>query len=230
MSSISQGQTLESMSQAVWYNQWTLGKFAKYLKGNILEIGCGIGNFTKTLTNYGQIWSIDIEENFLNQNKKLIGDKARVGFGDIEKGNYFFNNQKFDVVVCLNVLEHIRDDDKALKNLNALLKIRGLLILLVPSDQFLSGEIDKSIGHFRRYTKSEIINKLKNQGFKIWTSRRINFLGAIGWFISGKIFKQRTVDEGKIKLFNFIAPLVLPLENIIEPPVGTSILVIASKI
>ena len=54
-------QTLESMSQAVWYNQWTVKKFEEYLKGDILEVGCGIGNFTETLRKYGEVWAIDIE-------------------------------------------------------------------------------------------------------------------------------------------------------------------------
>ncbi|MDP2684909.1 MAG: class I SAM-dependent methyltransferase, partial [bacterium] len=60
MSDSAGGETLESMSQAVWYNRWTLNKFKKYLNGDILEIGCGIGNFTKELAKYGKVWAIDI--------------------------------------------------------------------------------------------------------------------------------------------------------------------------
>lgn len=221
--------TLESMSQAVWYNQWTLKKFLPYLRGEILEVGCGIGNFTLSLTECGAVWAIDISREYIKETKRLIGNKAQIGFGDIERGKYFFGSQKFDSIVCLNILEHIKDDNLAINNLFKLLKNEGTLILLVPAHQFLYGEIDKAIGHFRRYTKLEIIKKLQTAGFMILKQRRINFLGAVGWLLTGKIFREAAVGYKKIKMFNLVAPLTLPLEDLIEPPLATSILVIAKK-
>lgn len=223
-------QTLESMSQAQWYNQWTLKKFAEFLHGDILEIGCGIGNFTNELIRYGKVWAIDIDQDYVTKTKQKVDGKAEIGLGDIEKGRYFFSGRKFDSIVCLNVLEHLKDDNSALQNLFALLRPGGKVILLVPSHQFLYGEIDKSLDHFRRYDKAKINLRLKDVGFKVIKSRRLNFLGALGWFIAGKILKQVIVQEGNIKIFNLIAPFVLKTEDLIEPPVGISILVIAKKI
>lgn len=222
-------QTLENMNQANWYNQWTLDKFKEFLRDQILEVGCGIGNFTKTLTDFGQVWGIDIEDSYIKQTKELVGEKANIGFGDIEKGKYFFGNQKFDSIVCLNVLEHIRDDVSALNNLSRLLKSEGKLILLVPAHRFLYGEIDRSIGHFRRYEKKELTKKLERLCFKVVFSRSINFLGALGWFVAGRALKEAIVKERNIKIFNLIAPFVLPFEDLIEPPIGTSILIVAKK-
>lgn len=223
-------RTLESMSQAVWYNEWILRKFKDFLRGDILEIGCGIGNFTNELIKYGKVWAIDIDREYVTKTMKKVDGKAEVGFGDIERCKYFFSGQKFDSIVCLNVLEHIKDNRSALNNLLNLLKPGGRLILLMPAHQFLYGEIDKSIGHFRRYDKSEINKKLINMGFQVTKSRRLNFLGALGWFIAGKILKQVTIQEGNIKIFNLIAPILLRLENFIEPPVGISVLVVAKKV
>lgn len=220
-------ETLESMSQAVWYNQWTLKKFKDFLKGDILEVGCGPGNFTKSLTKYGQVFAIDIIERYIEEIRKIINGNA--GFGNIESGKYFFNGKQFDSVVCLNVLEHIRDDKKALKNLYKLLKNNGFLILLVPIHPFLYGKIDQLIGHFRRYKEDKLIKSLNDVGFKIVKSRRLNLLGSIGWLVAGRIFKEEKIEEGQIKLFNFFAPLILPFEDLIEPSIGTSILVIAQK-
>lgn len=222
--------TLESMSQAIWYNQWTVDQFKKSLHGDILEVGCGVGNFTSQLLNFGEISAIDINEDYLKHTKRLIGSRGQVGFGDIEKGNYFFKNKKFDTVVSLNVLEHIQDDKAALSNLFNLLKRGGKLILVVPSQKFLYGEIDKSIGHFRRYEKTELVRKLRSVGFEIIKSKKLNFLGAIGWFIAGKIFKEKKIKKGNIKIFNLIAPFLLSLENLVEPPLGISILVVAQRI
>lgn len=221
--------TLESMSQAVWYNAWIFDKFVNFLHGDILEVGCGIGNFTNFLTRFGNVWAIDVEKEYVIKTQKLLKEKAKIGFGDIENGEYFFGNQRFDTIVCLNVLEHIKDDESALNNFFRLLKKDGRLILLVPSHKFLFGEIDKSIYHFRRYNKYEICRRLEEIGLKINKSRRLNFLGALGWFIAGKILKETSVKEKNIKIFNLIAPILLQFENLIEPPIGTSILIIAQK-
>lgn len=222
-------QTLESISQAIWYNQWTLRKFKQYLQGKILEVGCGIGNFTKTLTNYGQVFAIDIDDNHISQTIKKLAGIGQVGFGDIERGEYFFKDQQFDTIVCLNVLEHVKDDKLALNNLYKLLKNEGFLILLVPAHPFLFGEIDKSIDHYRRYIKLELTKSLAGLGFKVIRSRSLNFLGALGWFLAGKILKEDIVNENNIKIFNLIAPFILPLEDLFEPPIGTSILIVAEK-
>lgn len=222
-------KTLESMSQAEWYNKWTLAKFASYLQGDILEIGCGIGNFTKSLLKFGNVWAIDINEENLNQTKAVVRNKAKVGFGDIEQNQYFFTKKSFDCIVCINVLEHIREDVRALRNMYKLLKKGGVLIILVPAHPFLFGSIDESIGHFRRYEKNDLLNLLKTSGFVFDYTRTLNFLGAIGWFISGKILKEKKVDKDKINLFNLIASPFLFLEDLIKPSFGTSILVIAKK-
>lgn len=222
-------ETLESMSQAIWYNQWTLNKFRKYLRGNILEVGCGIGNFTDALIGFGKVWAVDVNKEYVAQTRQKVNGKAQVGLGDIENNKYFFRDQKFDSIVCLNVLEHIQDDKETIKNMQELLKTDGYLILLIPAHNFLYGAIDKSIGHFRRYAKSQIRNALEDIGFKIIKCQMINFLGGIGWWISSKLFSEAQVSENKIKVFNFIAPMILPLEDIIEPPIGTSILIVAKK-
>jgi len=227
---MSTGQkTLESMSQAVWYNQWTLKKFSAFLKGDILEVGCGIGNFTDSLINYGNVYAIDISKEYVDKTKNLVNGKASVGLGDIESGKYFFVKKEFDCIVCLNVLEHIKNDEAALKNIYDLLKPGGNLILLVPAHSFLYSKIDKLLGHFKRYNKWELKRMLDNIGFKILKIRLLNLLGAVGWFISGKILGNQYIDSSKIKIFNLIAPITLNMENVIEPPLGTSILIVAGK-
>lgn len=222
--------TLESMSQAIWFNQWTFEQFRSYLHGSILEIGCGIGNFTDKLTKYNDVYAIDIEKHYIHTVKKQHEQsRLHIGEGNIETGKYFFRKKTFNTQICLNVLEHIRNDTKALRNMHSLLSPGGHLILLVPAHQYLYGEIDHAIGHYRRYSLSSLVTKMQKLGFNIIQSRNINMLGAFGWFISGKILRNPNVDERKIRLYNFIARFTLPIENIIPVPFGTSILIIAQK-
>lgn len=221
--------TLESMSQANWYNNWTISQFKKYLQGEILEVGCGIGNFTKILTPYGRVSAIDIDKTLVAKTKLKVKGKAVVGVGDIEAATYFFKNKKFDTITCINVLEHIKYDKKALFNMEKLLKPGGTLILLIPAHPLLYGEIDRAIGHFRRYSKKEIIKTIQKTGLRIVSAKKMNFLGAFGWFMSGRILHETSVHEKRLKVFNTIAPIILPIEGFIEPPFGTSLLIIAQK-
>ncbi len=221
--------TLESMSQALWYNQWTLDFFKQYLHGNILEIGCGIGNFTTLLPPHGHTYAIDIEPSYIKTTKMKLKKRAHVGFGDIEKGLFFFKKTKFDTLICLNVLEHIRKHKKSIRNMHLLLKPNKHLILLVPAHPILYGNIDKAIGHYRRYTKNELIQILHENCFHIKLYRQINTLGAIGWFIAGRLMGDSIVSKKKLKLFDRIARFVLPFEKIFGTPFGTSFLVVAIK-
>jgi 2-polyprenyl-3-methyl-5-hydroxy-6-metoxy-1,4-benzoquinol methylase len=221
--------TLESMSGAIWYNNWVLTKLAPYIKGDILEVGCGIGNFTNQLLGFGSVTAIDIQSDYIPGLSKELKGRALVGFGDIENAEYFFGKKKFDTIICLNVLEHIENDSRALKNLVQLLKPAGYLILLVPSGMRLYGEIDRSIGHFRRYSKEDLTAVLKKEGLRVKLTRRLNFLGGIGWWVAGRIFKSKTVRKDQVGLFNLLAPVILPIEDIIEPSFGTSVLTISQK-
>lgn len=219
---------LENMSKAAWYNRWTIRQFEPFLKGNILEVGCGTGNFTNQLSSYGKVYGIDIRNNYI----KCARKKAKhtiIGFGNIETGKYFFKKKLFDTIICINVLEHIKNDNLAFKNIYGLLKKDGYLILLVPSHQSLFGQIDKAIKHFRRYDKKELIQKINSMGLEIIKARRLNFLGGLGWWLIGKILKENTVKENRIKVFNIFGPFFLTLETTVEPPLGTSILIVAKK-
>jgi SAM-dependent methyltransferase len=221
--------TLESMSNARWYNTWTVKIFKSHLQGDILEVGCGIGSFTKMLIPYGNIYAFDVDKDCIEQTRQVINQKENVGFGDIENGEYFFQKKLFDTITCINVLEHIKHDKKALKNMHHLLKPAGTLILLVPAHPFLYGKIDQEIGHYRRYTKKGVIDILEDTGFDIIYARKMNCLGSIGWWFTGKILKDTSVSEKKLQFFDKIAPFILPIEEKIEPLIGTSVLAIAKK-
>lgn len=222
--------SLESMNQAIWYNQWTFRKIAKYLKGNILEVGCGTGNFTKSLVKYGNVWTIDIDPHFIKETARSLNKKVKIGYGDIEKGKYFFKKKHFDTIVCFNVLEHIENDKIAVENLNKLLNKGGILLLIVPAHPLLFGSLDTHVGHFRRYVKEKLLELLKSYNFEIISFKRINFLGALGWWFTGKILKRTYIEANKISLFNKIAPFVLPVEDVFGTPIGTSILIVSQKI
>ena len=113
---------------------------------------------------------------------------------------------KFDTIICSNVLEHIEKDQFALEQCFSLLKKKGKLILIVPQNPNLFSEQDKELGHFRRYTKNEILLKSQNAGFKLVNIENFNAIGVLGWKLNKKS-KQTKNNPKMINVFNNIAAL-----------------------
>ncbi|MBI4036890.1 class I SAM-dependent methyltransferase [Candidatus Daviesbacteria bacterium] len=219
-------KTLEIMSAAPWYHEWTVGKMKKYLKGDILEVGAGVGNITKLLTQHGEVTAIDFDRRYLSRLKKR---KFNAGFGDIEKGQYFFKNCKFDTVISTNVLEHIKDDMRALRNMYKLLKKDGHLILFVPAHQWAYGKIDKELGHFRRYSKKVLAKMFADLGLEVVVARYLNWFSLPGWVLNGKVLKRGLIPLRQLKLFDIVARPFLLIENFVKLPFGQSVLIIGRK-
>ena len=111
--------TLESMSNARWYNNWTISAFKSHLQGDILEIGCGIGSFTKMLVDYGNVYAFDTDEDCIEQTRQAINSKGNIGFGDIENGAIFLAKEpstQLPALTYLNILNTINKHSKTCTN------------------------------------------------------------------------------------------------------------------
>ena len=210
------------------YNQWLVTQVKNHLKSPILDAGAGNGAFVELLLKDYLVYAIDQDRELATNLQKIL-PKEKAGYGDIEQAIYFFNKKKFKTIMCFNVLEHIKNDDKALLNLYNLLSHRGKLIILVPAHQWAYGEMDKEINHFRRYSKDSLKNLLENNHFTIISIKYLNMFGLLGWFVAGKIFKRKMVSAGQIGIFDKIMGLITILEKRIEPPVGLSIFAVCQK-
>jgi 2-polyprenyl-3-methyl-5-hydroxy-6-metoxy-1,4-benzoquinol methylase len=222
-------RTLEVMHEAQWYNNLLFSLIQRHLGNNILEVGAGTGNFTDKLLLGAKVTALDLDSSYIKELREKFGEKVISGVGDIEKGKYFFNNFKFDTIVCLNVLEHLENDRKALKNMKNLLIKGGNLILLVPAHKLLFSKFDKELGHFRRYSKKEIFEKLQEEGFKIIEIKYLNWWAAIGWLIFIKIFNKAKMPENPVSIFDKLGKFFLYPEKIINIPFGLSILAVSKK-
>jgi nucleoside-diphosphate-sugar epimerase/ubiquinone/menaquinone biosynthesis C-methylase UbiE len=148
----------------------------KLLKGlhsdNFLEIGCGDGFFLCKLDEWGYKgkgvdFSSSAIEKSINATKGLSNIAVeKIDFSNLEEHN------KYDLILSMFVLEHIKDDIRALKKMGDLLKAGGYLILGLPARMKYYGIHDRNAGHYRRYERDEFIRKLKDCGFsceKFWT-------------------------------------------------------------
>jgi SAM-dependent methyltransferase len=140
------------------------------LDKNILDIGCGTGTELTVLKKFGKITGLDSS---LDALKILQRNGYDALCGDIEKVNLQTNF--YDCICCFDVLEHLPNDELALKKIYASLCKDGHFIFTVPAFQFLFSPHDQALGHYRRYSKQKIKGMLRDNGFKIVTINYWNF-------------------------------------------------------
>jgi SAM-dependent methyltransferase len=232
------GKDLEAMDFAENYHRWILDLFKPYLGKHLVEVGAGTGSFSQLLleTKPESLGLVEPSEMFVALQENLSNS---TGAANIE----FFRNiftqvadkirtaNPPDTVIYINVLEHIEDDALELEAVNRTLADHGRVCIFVPSMPFLFSEFDKKIGHFRRYTKKELIEKCETAGFKIRVARYFDFLGILPWLVKYRLMRSLTMESGAVQLYDRVAvPIIKPLENLVQPPVGKNLLVVAEKI
>jgi SAM-dependent methyltransferase len=224
--------TLSLLENATAYNQWICEKIRPYLKGNVLEVGCGIGNLTGFLLKNHKVIVSDMNDSYLKMVEKKYGQSPNLQgmlLWDIEGDPPTNVNMPIDTILCSNVLEHIKEDEAALKKYLHLLPEGGRLILLVPALKFLYNALDKELGHFRRYNRSELTQKLTRNGFRICSSKYFNFFSLWGWFINGTLLRRRILPAKQVGLFNKMVPLFMGVEKIIPAIIGQSLIIVGEK-
>jgi SAM-dependent methyltransferase len=217
-------ESLETLSHAADYYQWLAKRMRPFIHGKVLEIGAGIGNFAQFAQESASQYHVSDIDPRLTQ-------KLSERFQHVFCWNIFTpfpDDQTYDTVVILNVVEHLENDQKALECLKQRLKSGGHLVLMVPAMQFLYGSMDRSFGHFRRYTKRSISRLIASAGFKMQHCEYVNVVGMLGWYLYGKILKKKNLPTQLCSRFNLVVPL-LNIERPLAHFMGLSVIAIAQK-
>ena len=225
-------ETLNVIEKANKFNKWMYETIKPYSKGRILEIGCGIGNISEFFINDNfDIVLSDLRDNYIEIVKnKFTNEVIKIDLVDVD----FDTKHKdligtFDTVFALNVVEHIKDDHKAIENCKKLLKNRGHLIILVPAYQALFNNFDVELEHYRRYTQKSLKQLIKANKLGIIKTFSFNVIGILGWFVSGSILKKKTIPEGQMGLFNKLVPVFKLADILTLKKIGLSVICISEK-
>jgi len=213
------------------YNNWIYERIRPFLGERILEVKAGIGNITRRLLDRELVIAADASDEHLNTLRKRLveSDRLKIVVFDLNKSDAGrFRGEKLNTVLCVNALEHIENDARALSCCYEILEPGGLLIVLAPSCKILYSTMDAGLDHCRRYSRSELVRKIEDAGFSIEFVRFFNFLGAVGWFVNGKILRRKMLPKNQMKLFDLLVPL-LKLEDHMRIPCGLSLLAVAKK-
>ena len=200
----------------------------------ILDVGCGTGALLKELDSYGAAYGIDFSEKALDFCKAR--SLANVRLGSITGIPY--PDDAFDLVLALDILEHVEDDLKALQEIKRVLRPGGICVLFVPAFQLLWGVTDVLGQHYRRYTRPELTSKMRQEGLDIIRSSYFNtFLFfpialvrlLVRWFRIPLKTENRTGSGVINKILYSLFYMESRLLRYVNFPFGVSVLVVWRK-
>jgi len=225
------GNILHNLERAQRFNGWMAAALAPWIRSRVLEIGAGIGNITSFLIPRDRYVASDINDHYLHYLNNYAGGKpyldvARVDLEDPE--SFSDLGEKFDTVVCLNVLEHVRDPLAALANLHSVLEPGGRAVIYVPAGQWLYSSLDDSLDHRCRYDRKMLRKELESAGFTVEHLQGFNKASVPGWFWNGKILRRRGFSRSQLKLFDWLVPVLRHTDRLL-PWNGLGLIAVARR-
>lgn len=246
--------TLEAMARAQAYNRWMYSRIRRWVGSRVLEVGAGIGNISQFYLDRERIVLTDTESVYREELRRRfeehrvaerrrsdtpvevdqrVGKDRRAARVEVMEFSLptvpaELAGERFDTIVCLNVLEHIEDDVTALRTLNSLLEAGGHLILLVPAIPSIYGTLDRSLGHHRRYTPKTLTSLYKRIPLAMRHLEYFNMAGIPGWWFAGRVLRKKLIPSGLLSLYDRFVPL-FRLERLLPIRVGQSLIAIGQR-
>lgn len=221
------GEELEIFAHAQNWKQYYASLFKPYFGKCVLEVGAGLGVTTPALydSKVTEWICLEPDKSFyeLLEKKLQAGElptacKAKLGtLADLE------TNDLYDTIIYIDVVEHIENDKAELQAASQHLKLGGRIILLSPAHQWLFTPFDKSIGHFRRYTRTSL-SEIRP---KDCIEEKIMYLDSAGMLLSlgNKLLLQQSMPTVKQIIFwdHWIIPISQVLDKILFFRLGKSV-------
>ncbi len=218
---------LEIMAEAVKYNAFLTNEVLSHApkSGHVLDFGAGIGTFSAPVAKLGlQVTCVEYDDGQRSKIKELHGLASVKRIESVADAS-------IDYVFTLNVLEHIEDDVKALKQLYRVLKPGGRLYVFVPAFQLLYSEFDRRIGHYRRYHKAGLVQAVAKADFQDIEARYYDSLG----FAAALAYKLVSKQDGKVSpstvgiYDRYVFPVSRLLDIAASPFIGKNVGLTARK-
>jgi 2-polyprenyl-3-methyl-5-hydroxy-6-metoxy-1,4-benzoquinol methylase len=227
-------EDLETIQEARRYGEHVFSLFRPYIGRRVLEVGSGIGTMTRKLTAIADdVVGIEPNPHCLSRIQEAMRGEPKFSLRTChleECDPAELASHQFDTVYCVNVLEHIEDDVAALRTFRNAIVPGGRVLIFVPALQAAYGPLDAELGHHRRYSKATLARAFTDAGLSLEMLRFTNPIGLLGWMFNAHITKSRTHSLGQVKLFEtLVAPWALPLERMVTPPIGLSLMAVGRK-
>ena len=213
------GSELELFEKARNWKAYWRGQIAGFVRGDVLEVGAGIGANTLTLAGLAyERWTCLEPDAALAARIRPATEMTPAGRHRVATGTIanLPPDAKFDAILYIDVLEHIEDDRGELMQAADRLKPGGALIVLAPAHPYLFTPFDAAIGHFRRYTRAS----LNEVAPKILRKEKLVYLDAAGMLASGAnrmLLRSAMPTERQILMWD---RMLVPLSRLMDPVFG----------
>jgi 2-polyprenyl-3-methyl-5-hydroxy-6-metoxy-1,4-benzoquinol methylase len=209
-----------------------MATLSRFMGDRVLEAGSGIGNLTELLTNHQRVVGVDMDASYVARLRERHADPEKFAFYQTDLHDLDqlpeLKQERLDTIICVNVLEHVRDDELVLQHFANLLENDGRAIILVPAHPWLYSEVDRKLGHYRRYVRTELSDKMTTAGFQLEQLFPFNRLGTLGWYVSGKLMRADTLSARQMRSYDSVLPLAKLLERCTWLP-GLSLVAVGRK-
>ena len=165
----------------------------------ILDIGCSTGITTEFLRRHGWICGVD----FCREALRFCHKQDISILVQADACNLPFLAESYEVIVALDLLEHIQEDKRAIREFGRVLKRDGFLIVFVPAYKILWGRLDDIAHHRRRYRLKELREKLNKEGFEI---KKISYINCMLFFailisrLTERLFRNSSQSKADLKV------------------------------
>ena len=225
------GEILDAFAFTPRFNRWMADTIRPYLGQTVLEIGAGMGNLSRHIAPGRRRYvatDIDPEHLARLQNRLQHRPNLTVCRCDLTNPADFEHIEPVESVVCLNVLEHVHDALQAVRNIYSVLRPGGRALILVPEGQEIYGELDRVLGHYKRYSKAELRSLLESAGFQVPRILEFNRIARPGWWLNGKILKRRSISRLQLTIYDRLVWLWRRVDPFL-PWKPTSIIAVAER-
>ncbi|MCC6910847.1 MAG: class I SAM-dependent methyltransferase [Flavobacteriales bacterium] len=212
------GKELELFAQATNWKRYWASKLRPYVRGRVLDVGCGMGTNAQYLEHAGvsAYTFLEPDADLLEQIPKHIPMQLLPRSERIQGTTIDLSGRQFDTILYLDVIEHIADSSVELARAFALLAPGGHLLILAPAHTFLWSPLDDAVGHYRRYTKAVLRSELPAGAQEV----RLFHLDALGMALSlgNRFVTARSLPtEGQIRFWD---RWVVRPSQVLDPLVG----------
>ncbi len=197
---------LNSLTGTPQYLSWLTRVLRPHLGDTVLEIGAGLGNLTgRLMARKLHYVAAESDPLYLHalRNRFLRTPSVSVCRLDPENPEDYAQWQdQFDTALCVNVLESVENPVEVLRSLHGCVKAGGNLIVLVPQGPGLFGSLDRAMGHKHRFSAQQLQEMLTATGFRAEQMLQLNKIGAVSWWIYGKLLGRKRISKVALKLFD----------------------------
>jgi SAM-dependent methyltransferase len=224
-----QNTILESLESAKNYRSWMISLAENSISERVFELGSGLGSYAQEILKNDQNSKINhyiaaeidpealacLSERFMGTPKVEVVDLKNLITRSFEATSF----------ISWNVLEHIEDDVASIRLANQVCLPGSEVFILVPASMLGYSDFDKKVGHFRRYSKRELVEKAKSGGLTDVKVKYVNFVGFFTWIFFVKCLRFIPKDGILLRTYDVIlVPILRFFERFINVPIGQSLI------